>query len=376
MTTWRRPPIEGLDPAILDQLPTRPRRRARRAAATRPRGDPRTPDDDTLGAMFAAALSRDGRAAFLDAQNHKSGEALILDAMRSRQPYFVTVRPEILAVDFDDARTAPTAAQALVDEIKAAGWPAFPAESGNPEFPDRRHVFARIGRAKSHHRFAARAKELDGDVRSGTNGIRPPYSRHRAGGGRSRLLAPTDPLDALVALAPRRRPPARLRGRIRQLLMAGTPDDRSRAAAQFTLAACNRGWSPHQIAAVLRNPTYGAGAKVRAKPDADQDRYIRTLIQSATTKIETSPPQPCRPAVDAALADVVAHLDAVARRAGGGSATYVTGRMLIEHGRRAGTLTVSPGERYFAEDWGRPVDGARPAVGRGRGWRHRRGLPR
>jgi hypothetical protein len=342
-------PIEGLDPSILDELRTRTHRRARRAAPTRPTDASLDPDDE-LGAMFAVVLSRDGRAAFLDAQNDKIGEALILEAARSRQPYFVTVRPDIFAVDFDAAATAPTAAQTLADEITAAGWPAFPVKSGNPEFPDRRHVFARIGSAPSHHRLATRAKELHGDVRTT---IRPPSVRHRSEGGRSRLLTPTDPLDALVALAPRRRPPSRLRGAAYQIVKAGNPDDRSRAAAQTVLTLCNRGVSKDAILAFLLNPANAAGAKLREKRPAAQLKYFESLYLSAIKKIAAAPPQKCRPAVDVALANVVAQLDAVVRRAGGGAnALYVAGRMLVEIGRRAGALIVSPGVRYLAEELG------------------------
>lgn len=61
------------------------------------------------------------------------------------------------------------------------------AESGE----QKRHLFARIADPEIKEHFAARAKELGGDVR---HDIRPPWARHRAG-TRSIPLYPTDPHD-------------------------------------------------------------------------------------------------------------------------------------------------------------------------------------
>jgi hypothetical protein len=304
-----------------------------------------TIDPDELSGAFAAVLSTTGHASFLDRRNRKVREVPIIDAARSGLAHFVTVSDQILAADFDDVTTAADAAQQLADAIRAAGSIPVICDSRYPGGHGKRHVFARIPDGETRRRLSTLAKQLGADVRKD---IRPPFSPHRLG-GRSVLLDPIDPLDALVALAPTRRPPKHLRGRARRIAMEGNPKDRSLALVQTILAVHNSGWSKGAIYEFLLKPEMGAGAKLREKQGTAREKYFDYVYRSAVEKALASPTHKSRPEVDAALADIVALMDAHALLS---SQLYVAGRMFVEVARRSGDLKVHPSCRYLAEELG------------------------
>lgn len=303
-----------------------------------------TLDSEKLAGAFAVVMSTDGRASYIDRHNHKVlGEPLMVDAARSGRPFFVRVSGQILAADFDDADTAVDAAQQLANAIRAAGLVPVICASRHPGGLGRRHVFARIPDRETRRRLSTLAKQLGADVRKD---IRPPFSPHRWG-GRSVLLDPADPLDALLSLVATRRPGKHLRGRSRRIAMEGNPKDRSLVCAQTTLALRNRGWSKEAIYDFLLKSDIGAGAKLREKRGSEQrEKYFDYVYGSAVRKVQASPTRKSRPEVDAALADVVAFLDTHTPLS---SSLYVAARMFVEIARRSGSLKVHPSCRYLGE---------------------------
>jgi hypothetical protein len=321
----------------------RPRAGIKHRAAARPGSSCIDPDE--MSGAFAAVLSKDGRAKFLNRRNRMVSGALIVDAARSGLSYFVTVPDEILAADFDNVTTAADAAQQLADAIRAAGLIAVICNSRCPGGLGKRHVCARIVHSETRRRLSTLAEQLGADVRKH---IRPPFSPHRLG-GRSVLLHPADPLDALVALASTRRPPKHLRGRARRIAMDGNPKDRSLALVQTILALHNLGWSKGAIYDFLLKPEVGAGAKLRERQGTAREKYFESVYRSPVEKAQAAPTHKSRPEVDAALADVVAVLDAHGLLA---SQLYVAGRMFVEIARRSGDLKVHPSCRYLGEELG------------------------
>jgi hypothetical protein len=322
----------------------RPHAGIKHRAAARPGSS--TIDPDELAGAFAAVLSKDGRAKFLNRRNEKVGEALIMDAALSGLPFFVTVSDQILAADFDDVTTAADAARQLAEAIRAAGSIPVICDSRYPGGLGKRHVVARIPDGETRRRLSTLAKQLGADVRKH---IRPPFSPHRWG-GRSVVLHPADPLEALVSLVSTRRPGERLRGRARRIAMEGNPKDRSLACAQTTLSLHVNGWSKGAIYEFLLKAEVGAGAKLREKRGSEQrEKYFEYVYVSAVKKAQASPTRKSRPEVDAALADIVAFLETHTALS---SHLYVASRMLIEIARRCGDLTVHPSSRYLGEELG------------------------
>jgi hypothetical protein len=304
-----------------------------------------------FAAAFAVLLARGGsRASYIDANNEKIGEAPILAAVRTDRPYFVMVRPEVLALDGDAPKTNERIVHEFVVEVCALGFVPVLVASGNPERPESHHVFVQVLDPVPRERLADRARNLGFDVRQA---IRPPLAPHRLGGC-SVLLQPPNPLDALVALAPTTRPPRRLRGRARRVAKEGA-SDRSLAAARTTLALVNRGWSDGAIAEFLLNPQNAAGGKVQAINDpSSQRRRIARLCATARAKALESPPYRTRSDVDATLSRILASLANWPERWQGrsGSRLYVTARVAIQIARRCGSLSLHPGCRFVAEELG------------------------
>src|SRR5262249_11532313 len=151
-------------------------------------------------------LSRDGKAIIYGPENGDVRaccpvlEAVEITERSTGRAFFVFLPRDVLALDGDDPRCVEGAARILVDAMRTANVRPVLLASGGL---GRAHLLARIHDRKLLEQFADLAKRLGFDLRQS---IRPPLSRHRLG-GRSLLLDPPDPLDALVALAPTTRPP-------------------------------------------------------------------------------------------------------------------------------------------------------------------------
>jgi len=163
-------------------------------------------------ALLVAHPDRD--ALLLTASNEPDGWVPVHRAATSGRAYAIQVAFDMFAVD-DDAHSA--ALDVLVAEIRATAARPVLVASGRE---GHRHLFARDA---LRQRWIARARELglpDAAIRIDHNLIRPPLAPHRLGLP-VRLLDPTDPVEALVALAPRGERPRRLSRRMYALLRDG-----------------------------------------------------------------------------------------------------------------------------------------------------------
>jgi len=170
-----------------------------------------------LRVTFALIVAVPGtRAVLINADNSRGGWLPLRVALRRDGAFAVEVGYDVLAVDQDGTALAPVVDE-LGRELRGAGSvPVFVASGREGH----RHLFARV---RDRERWTARARDLGlpGDaIRLGNNLIRPPLSPHRLGLPVA-LLDPTDPVEAVVALAPRERTARRLSRRMRKLLREG-----------------------------------------------------------------------------------------------------------------------------------------------------------
>ena len=136
---------------------------------------PRVSDPVKQGLTFAVSVPAK-RALMLDADNGGSGFVDLADAVASGEAFAVVVKPGLLAVDFDQDN-AVEAAEALAAQLAEADARPVLVASGRP---GHRHLFVWVG-IESVDAWAAVAKQLGGDVRSGSRRIRPPLTPHREG---------------------------------------------------------------------------------------------------------------------------------------------------------------------------------------------------
>jgi hypothetical protein len=322
-----------------------------------------------LAEAYAAILSRDGKATVYGPENsQRHGTFDVLEAVQLAEATpgwacFVRVRSDILALDCDDV-TQVAAARELTCEMRREGLAPVVVHSGGEG--EHLHVFVRVVSASVRAQLAERADTPKIDVR---DAIRPPFVPHRLG-GRSRVLEPADPLEALCALAPRVAPPAPLRGLARGLLCRGDPGgrlfprrdgksgpDRSRLEASVVMRLARLGYSAASIRSMLLDERNAAGAKLRElrrRSERGASRYFDSLYRTARIKIAAAPVGGGRPEVDATCERAVRMLDAqpalwCGRR---GGALYGAGRIVVEFARRAGKLTFHLSGRDLAEALG------------------------
>jgi hypothetical protein len=315
-----------------------------------------------LAAAFAALLSRDGRATMYGPRNEDVGDTLpVVEAVRcaerAARAVFVHVRHDVFAFDVDDPALWPIARR-LADGWRRPGLVPVVVESGPSG--ERGHVIVQVSDARERRELLESARAAG--IRP-HNTIRPPTSLHRLG-GRGRLLAPTDAIAALCALAPTTAPPRRLPRKWRELLAKGDPTgrhfprddgkhgaDTSRLAAAIVLAMVNAGWTDEAIRRALEDPDNAGAAKVHAKMGADSDRYIRSLIRSARVRAAASPLARSRPGVDLLCERVDAIVLAPAF-ADGDPMPIVGARVATQFARAAGKDVVDIGSRTYAEALG------------------------
>jgi hypothetical protein len=310
-------------------------------------------DPADFGAAFGAILAKDGRGTMYGPKNGElRGTHSVLEAARMAErngwAFYVRVRRDILALDCDDPFKSARGRKIAATMREAGLNPVIVKSGGKGE---RIHVFARIADPVLRTRFEKKAKALGLDVRQA---IRPPMSPHRLG-GRSILVEPADPHQALAALALATRPPGQLRGKLRNLAFNGDPDYPSRAAAATVLGLAVRHWSRETIWSFLMEPGHKSGDTLRDIRDHhERERVFDRLYQSALAKIAASPTRRRHPGIDAKLARIRTRLDAdpACWRGRRGAAFYVTARILMAIARRCGSLKIHPGCRYLAEELG------------------------
>ena len=249
-----------------------------------------------LRAAFAFAISMDGKAMLYADGGTNAGLgvwASLAHALGSRRPFFVRLTPAILAVDGDDASTAPLALMTLAVELEQAGEQPVVCASGGEL--GRGHLFARIEDPVILEAFKARAKALGLDVRQC---IRPPMAPHRSG-GHSTLCHPSTVMQALGCLAPRvaggrkELPPWAT-----ALLRTGRTSRRtyrtaSEAALAITTAARRCGWSEREIAGALLHPVHRGGVHLqrihRERGKGASDRVVGRMVARADQFLRERP---------------------------------------------------------------------------------------
>ena len=253
----------------------------------------RVPDSELIlrFALFVARPRGDGM--LIEENNRRDGWVPIIEAVRSGRTFAVEVAHDILAIDQDDPHLA-CALDRLSRELVAAGYTPVLVASGRD---GHRHLFVRV---TDRARWIGRAGCLGfkGDaIRIGNNRIRPPLSPHRLG-GRSELLHPTDPVPALIALAPRRPTLRRLSRRIRGLLKHGDQKghytSRSEVLGAIVLGAIDKDWPPNAMYQALIDSHNEGGAKLQEKlaqqGESEAERYFDVVYRKALERYEESPP--------------------------------------------------------------------------------------
>jgi hypothetical protein len=123
------------------------------------------------------------------------GWASIEAAAQSGRAFCVAPADDLLVCDGDTDETAEHLVELASAIREARGLPVIIRSGGNG---NRHHVFGRIPDRREREQLSAIARALGFDVRHGGARIRPPLSPH-PGGGRSAVVEPTDPSEALAA---------------------------------------------------------------------------------------------------------------------------------------------------------------------------------
>ena len=191
-----------------------------------------------------AVAGKSSSASTLTQSNTRDRVISQSDAIAADEVFFVEVRPEILAVDFD-RHDAPIVVVSLAYAARLAGLEPVILNSGGP---DRRHFFCRVKDPVWRSKLERLAASLGGDIR---HSIRPPLTRHRLG-GRSSLIEPVDAGAALGALARRSNGTPIGLDIWNAIVHGSTKPSKSEAIWSAALAVANRQWSFEEFATLMR----------------------------------------------------------------------------------------------------------------------------
>lgn len=180
-------------------------------------------------------------ASVINAANKVDSRCSLESAVRSGKAFFVRVRQEVLAVDFDKDN-AVLAANRLYWRCRMLGLPALLIRSGQH---DRRHVFCWPMDDIQRAQLAKAANDDGGDVRIA---MRPPLAPHRwhAEGVTPKILLG---LDIVLDFASTGAMPDKPWGNaiIELAINGGRSGSRSEAIYAVAMAAVNAGWSATQM---------------------------------------------------------------------------------------------------------------------------------
>ncbi len=273
----------------------------------------------------------------IDAANHGGGWIPLEMAVRSRRPFAVEVRDDVLAVDSDKPELLPKLVD-LAAALRRDGLHPVVLRSGRPGHA---HCWAKIAEPALLADYKDRAKASGFDVREGSKLCRPPMAPHRHGlplsvlGSRpeirhwqedlaeigreqrrqdieARLRRITrDPTWSLpnrppaAAAAPLKAPLKRRRPLGRQserFVRNGVPEgQRHQAIQSVALAAVNAGWTEADFGSVIINSKLGE--KVREPGgEAAQRKYLAAAWRKAVRRATELPPVPGGPQVQAEVA--------------------------------------------------------------------------
>jgi hypothetical protein len=212
---------------------------------TQPASDDTYPSIELILKLARLVTDESHLATIIDAANKVTGRCGLESAVGSGKAFFVRVRPEILAVDFDDD-DAVAAANRLYWRCRMLGIPALLIASGQE---GRRHVFCWPKDDSQRTQLAIAAKDDGGDVRIA---IRPPLSPHRwhAEGVTPKIL---HGLDIVLDFARTGAMPDKPWGSA--IIEAVVKGDRTRSRSErinsAVMAAVNAGWSATQMDELL-----------------------------------------------------------------------------------------------------------------------------
>jgi DNA-binding transcriptional ArsR family regulator len=293
------------------------------------------------------------RVLLIDADNRNGGWATLADALTGGGAFAVRVRPEIVAADFDH-NTARGDTRQFVDYCRAHHLVPVVCASGGV---DRFHVFVRVADGPTRKLLVKEARRLHADVRSGNNRVRPPLSPHRAG-GRSELLDPLDPLNAIDALLG---PLDGLAPRFHRLLRFGDMDGEYKSPSEMvqaiTTGAVHAGWAEHELLEVLLDPANVGGWRVRERDQRERRRaegYVRTCWKNAVRFVAR-----------ASLAHFQATVDAADWSGQQGAVNKAVMQAYLDIAKRANTLTPDASQRRLADHAGvhaKTVERAQPRL--------------
>jgi DNA-binding transcriptional ArsR family regulator len=273
----------------------------------------------------------------IDADNQGCGWIPLEAAVRSRRPFAIAVRDEVLAVDCDQPRLLPKLVD-LAAALRRDGLRPVVLRSGRPGHA---HLWCQIAVPALLADHKRRARELGFDVRDRHNLCRAPMSPHRRGHPvavlgaqpetrhwqaaleeigreqRRRWIEGTwrkltnDPTWSLPGCTPaaagaplkaarkRRRPLGR---QWERLIHDGVPQGRRHQVIQsVALAAVNAGWTEADFFSLIINNKLGEKAREQGGESARR-KYIAAAWRKAVTRATEHPPTPGGPQVQAEVA--------------------------------------------------------------------------
>lgn len=194
------------------------------------------PAQDLREEAARAVAAPDTRAGELDRRNDCLGFLSLSKALDHDTVFFVDVRDQMLAVDFDGPDASRDAARLMVALLRRGLAPVM-CSSGQR---GRRHVFCLLPRERSKAQLLRLLGPIPGgDVR---HAIRPPLSRHRVA-GRSTFLVPSDAEEALARLTAGATGRRALGRSAIHVLTSDQSDDVSVTMWSLALGAANAGWT-------------------------------------------------------------------------------------------------------------------------------------
>jgi hypothetical protein len=211
--------------------------------------------DDNLDLQaLAEHLSADGLAHLINADNHKLETMSITEAVLGGFAFYVTVKPEFVAIDIDRA-DGLTVALGMAD--KWAKYKPVIVASGQP---GRAHVFMRIPNESQRNRIKelAKAHGKGIDIR---DDIRPPMAPHRLGLEVALINVPSLS-EAMQRLRGTKEASKDVLAEIQHRLQSGWTSKRHAGLYWLASEYIRLGWSKSKyITDVLTHP-HGAGAKL------------------------------------------------------------------------------------------------------------------
>jgi len=285
-------------------------------------------------------------ATIINAANNVVSRCSLKSAVRSGKAFFVRVKPEVLAADFDHD-DAMVAANRLYWRCRMLGLPGLLIASGQAE---RRHVFCWPTNDRQRSELASMATADGGDIRSD---IRPPLAPHRwhSEGSTPEIL---HGLDIVLEFARTGALPNRAWGEatIEVAINGRGRGSRSEIIYSVALAAVNAGWSHDQMADLLAASGLAAAgdyaARSKDRGAAPTKKWFTDHIWAAAEERVRAHPA-IRQEPDAALGPIACQVEQLAwkgRSGGSDRAVYIA---MVGKATEVGSLEFNCAQRDLME---------------------------